>query len=262
LLYWPIQHAVFRDAKAVFFTSRMERDLAQSSFHPSNWNSVVVPYGITEPEECREGPEGQIEEFYRRLPKLRGRNYLLFLGRLHEKKGCDLLIEAFAKVAGGAPDVDLVIAGPDQVGMQGKLKRLAERLGIASRVHWPGLIGGDVKWGALRACEAFVLPSHQENFGISVVEALCVGRPVLISNAVNIWAEIEDDGAGLVDDDTREGTVRLLRRWFDLLPAERTAMAARARPCFAARFSMHRTVMVINEVFGPVELTSRSLEPV
>ena len=55
------------------------------------------------------------------------------------------------------------------------------------------MIGGDLKWGALRACDAFVLPSHQENFGISVVEALAVGRPVLISNQVNIWPEIEAD---------------------------------------------------------------------
>ena len=83
------------------------------------------------------------------------------------------------------------MAGPDQEGMEASLKSLAERLGIPNRVHWPGLVGGKVKWGALLACDAFVLPSHQENFGISVVEALSVGRPVLVSNQVNIWPEIE-----------------------------------------------------------------------
>ena len=119
-----------------------------------------------------------------------------------------------------------MIAGPDQVGMQAKLMGMAGQLGIADRVHWPGLIGGDVKWGALRACDALILPSHQENLGISVVEALAVGRPVLISHQVNIWQEIESDGAGLAEDDTLEGTVRLLCRWFDLLPAD----APRWRP--------------------------------
>jgi glycosyltransferase involved in cell wall biosynthesis len=258
LLYWPVQHAILHHARVVFFTSETERDLAKTSFRPSNWNSVVIPYGITEPEGGREGPAGQIEEFYGKLPELQGRRYLLFLGRIHEKKGCDLLIEAFAKVAGAAPDVDLVIAGPDQVGMQAKLKGMAGQLGVADRVHWPGMIGGDVKWGGLRACDAFILPSHQENFGISVVEALAAGRPVLISHQVNIWREIESDGAGLAEDDTLEGTVRLLRRWFDLLPAERAAMAVRAQPCFAARFCMRRTAAVIKDVFGSVKFQEKT----
>jgi glycosyltransferase involved in cell wall biosynthesis len=82
------------------------------------------------------------------------------------------------------------------------------------------------------ACDAFVLPSNQENFGISVVEALSVGRPVLINDQVNIWPEIEARGVGLVDQDTREGTERLLRRLFELSPSGRNAMAARARPLF------------------------------
>jgi glycosyltransferase involved in cell wall biosynthesis len=258
LLYWPVQYAVLRHALAVFFTAKAERDLAKTSFWPSKWNSVLVPYGITEPEESKGGPAGQIEEFYRELPELRGRRYLLFLARIHEKKGCDLLLEAFAKLADAVPDVDLVVAGPDQMGMQAKLMGMAGLLGVAGRVHWPGLIGGDVKWGALRACDALILPSHQENLGISVVEALAVGRPVLISRQVNIWREIESDGAGLAGDDTLEGTVRLLRRWFDLLPAERAAIAVRAQPCFAARFSMRRTAVAINDVFGSANFQEKT----
>jgi glycosyltransferase involved in cell wall biosynthesis len=249
LLYWPVQYAVLRRARAVFFTAAAERDLAITSFKPSRWNSVVVPYGILEPEECREGSNAQAEEFYRRLPRLRGRRFLLFLARIHEKKGCDLLIEAFARIARSAPDLDLVIAGPDQERMQSKLQQRAERLGLAGRVHWPGMIGGGVKWGALRACDALILPSHQENLGISVVEALAVGRPVLVSRQVNIWREIEDAGAGLADEDTIEGTERLLRRWLDLPAEERAAMAAGAEPCFSERFSMQRTVAAINNVF-------------
>jgi glycosyltransferase involved in cell wall biosynthesis len=149
--------------------------------------------------------------------------------------------------------MDLVIAGPDQEGMQGRLQRLAEKHGIAGRVHWPGLIGGDLKWGAIRACDAFVLPSHQENFGVAVVESLAAGRPVLISNQVNIWPEIEGDGVGLVDDDTVEGTQRLLRRWFELPAEDRDAMAARARPSFMARFAMSRAAVAINRVFLSAE---------
>jgi glycosyltransferase involved in cell wall biosynthesis len=250
LFYWPLQYAVLRDAAAVFFTTKTERDLAGTSFSPNHWKSVVAALGIVDDEHAGQDPDREVEAFYGALPELRGRRFLLFLARMHEKKGCDLLIEAFARVAAQAPDVHLVMAGPDQVGMQAKLQSRAEQLGIAARVHWPGMIGGDVKWGALRRCDALVLPSHQENFGVSVAEALLAGRPVLLSYPVNIWPEIENDGVGLADDDTLEGTVRLLQRWFSLTATEQAAMAARAQPCFAARFSLQRTAATINEVFG------------
>jgi glycosyltransferase involved in cell wall biosynthesis len=250
VLYWPIQYPVLRDARAVFFTAESESDLAKAGFRPNKWNSVVVPFGITDPEIRSTEPDGQVETFYRRLPQLRGRRYLLFLARIHPKKGCDLLVEAFAKVAATVPDVDLVMAGPDQIGMQAKLQRMAEQSGVRDRVHWPGFIDGDLKWGALRACEAFVLSSHSENFGIAVVEALAVGRPVLISNQVNIWPEIESDGAGLVEEDTQEATERLLRRWFELPQAERDAMASRARPSFLKRYTMNRAVLAIDQLFS------------
>ncbi len=249
LLYWPVQHAVLRDAAAVFFTTRTESELAKTSFRPSHWKSVVAPLGIAEEENGN--PAAQIEVFCRAWPELRGRRFLLFLARIHEKKGCDLLIEAFARLKNSAPEVDLVMAGPDQVGMQAGLEARARQLGIADRVHWPGLIGGDAKWGALRACEALVLPSHQENFGVSVAEALRAGRPVLLSRQVNVWPEIENDQVGLAEEDTLDGTARLLERWFNLPAAEQTAMAARAQPCFKARFSMERTAAAINAAFVP-----------
>jgi glycosyltransferase involved in cell wall biosynthesis len=250
IIYWPIQHAVLHDAEAVFFTTETERELAVRSFRPSRWNSVVVPYGINDPEEGIHDAAAQVDAFYTRLPQLRNRRYLLFMARIHEKKGTDLLIDAFGSLAASVPDVDLVIAGPDQEGLQASLERRAKKLGIGDRVHWPGLIGGDLKWGALKACEAFVLPSHQENFGIAVVEAMAVGRPVLISNQVNIWPDVEEDRVGLVDEDTLDGTERLLRRWFELPAAEREGMAARARPSFVRRYAMNRAALAINRVFA------------
>jgi glycosyltransferase involved in cell wall biosynthesis len=246
-LYWPLQYRVLRDARAVLFTTPVERDLAVTSFKPNQWNSLPVPYGIGEPQG---DPAAQVELFYRQIPSLRSRRFLLFMSRLHAKKGCDLLIEAFARVAAEHPDLDLVVAGPDRDGSQASLRRICAEKGIAARVFWPGMIRGDLKWGALRAADAFILPSHQENFGIAVVESLAAGRPVLTTNKVNIWREIQQDGAALIEDDTLEGTERLLRRWLQLPPAEREAMAARARPCFTARYSMKETAIVIRDLFA------------
>jgi glycosyltransferase involved in cell wall biosynthesis len=250
LLYWPLQHAVLHRARAVFFTTAVERDLAKASYRPSKWTSVVVPYGIAEPKVTSDCAATQIGEFYDKVPQVRGRHFLLFMGRIHEKKGCDMLLKAFAQVHGMAPGVDLVIAGPDANDMRPGLEELARRQGIAGRVHWPGMISGDAKWGALRACDAFVLPSHQENFGVAVVEALAAGRPVLISNQVNIWPEIQNDGAGLADEDTDKGTLRLLGGWFAMKDEEKAAMANRARQCFDLRFSMRETAAVVNNALG------------
>ena len=250
LLYWPLQYAVLRDAAAVFFTTATERDLALAGFRPGRWTSVVAPLGLMEEEYAGRDSAAQIEAFYRALPAVRGRSFLLFLGRIHIKKGCSLLIEAFARLAATVPRVDLVIAGPDQAGLQPALQAQAAALGVAARVHWPGILGGDSKWGALRACDALVLPSHQENFGLAVVEALAAGRPVLLSDQVNIWPDIVADGAGLAAPDTLDGTLRLLDQWFRLSPAARDAMAARAPACFAARFSLARSVAAINRAFA------------
>jgi glycosyltransferase involved in cell wall biosynthesis len=256
MLYWPVQYPVLRDALGVFFTAESEPGLAKTSFRPNQWNSVVVGLGITDPELSRKDPALQIAAFRRRFPVFQGRRFLLFLARIHAKKGCDLLIGAFAKIAASIPDVDLLIAGSDEGGLQATLQRQAEESGISGRVHWPGMIEGDLKWGALRTCDALVLPSHSENFGIAVVESLAVGRPVLISNQVNIWPKIESDGAGLVDDDTPEGTERLLRRWFALPPLERAIMAGQSRPCFERHFTMRNTAAAINQLFSSVATTT------
>ena len=250
LLYWPIQYPVLRDAQRVFFTCDSERDLAATSFRPHRWTSEVIQLGAGEPSE---DSEPQIQAWCQRCPQLRDRRYLLFLGRLHQKKGCDLLLRAFASTASLAPNLDLVMAGPDQVGWQPALQRIAEELGIASRVHWPGMVTGDAKWGALRAADAFVLPSHQENFGIAVAESLAAGRPVLISNQVNIWPEIEAEHVGLVEDDTQEGTNRLLRRWLEVPAAERADMADRCHPCFSRRYSMRRTAEALRDSFQKIK---------
>jgi glycosyltransferase involved in cell wall biosynthesis len=236
LMYWPwAEYRVLRDARAVLFTSEEERLLARKSFGLYRANEWVVNYGVPEPLG---DPVKQRTAFLQQFPHLSGKRFLLFLGRIHPKKGCDLLIEAFATVRALDPALQLVIAGPDQLGIQPGLTRLAERLGIAGAITWTGMIRGDVKLGALRAAEAFVLPSHQENFGIAVAEALACGTPVLLSNKVNIWREVVEDGAGLAADDTLAGTSELLQTWIALGPEQRHQMALNAFESFATRFNV------------------------
>jgi glycosyltransferase involved in cell wall biosynthesis len=174
---------------------------------------------------------------------------VLFLGRIDRKKGCDLLVDAFVKLAAQEPELDLVMAGPDPQNWRAELVRAAEAAGVAARIHWPGMLRGDAKWGAFHAAEAFVLSSHQENFGIAVVEALACGKPVLLSDKVNIAAEIAADGAGLMESDTATGTERLLERWMKMPAGDREAMAVRAADCFHRRYDMRENAKTVVRVF-------------
>jgi glycosyltransferase involved in cell wall biosynthesis len=108
---------------------------------------------------------------------------------------------------------------------------------------------GNAKWGAFAACEAFILPSHQENFGIAVVEALASGRPVLLTHPVNIAQDLSADGCALVEADTQDGVTRLLTRWLGLSPAEREGMGHRAKDSFLRRYDMRRNAEAILRVF-------------
>lgn len=244
-LYWiAVERRVLRDARAVFFTCEEERRLAKTSFPGYHCNECVLAYGAASPE----GDPGDWKQAWQeRFPAIADQRYFLFLGRVHSKKGVDVLIRGYADVfqesdaQQKATLPDLIVAGPcmDESYLK-TLQALAVAKGVATKVHWTGMLTGDAKWGALRGAEAFVLPSHQENFGIAVAESLACGTPVLLSNRVNIWREVSESKAGLVEPPTPVGTAQLLRRWLLLDPAERRAMSAAARTCFDQRFEISR----------------------
>jgi glycosyltransferase involved in cell wall biosynthesis len=226
IFWWFSEGPLLHGAHAVLFTTEEERVTAKGAFWPYRLAERVVGYGTA---DASGEPAAQIEAFLTAFPHLRGRRFLLFLGRIHPKKGCDLLISAFARHAAQYPDLDLVIA-----------ETLAQREGVADRVLWPGMLRGDLKWGAFRAADAFVLPSHQENFGVVVAEALACGKPVLISDKVNIWREVEAAGAGLAAPDDIENVQDLLGRFLRSSEEARSRMCSAARQCFLDEFEIER----------------------
>ena len=256
-LYWPwAEYRVLRDAEAVLFTSEEERCLARESFWLYRANEIVTAYGTDTPPQDEDGRLATA--FCADHPETQGKRLLLFLSRIHEKKGCDLLIEAFARVAIGDPSLHLVMAGPDQTGWASALKQQAKSQGIAERITWPGMLHGNAKWGAFHAAEAFCLPSHQENFGIVVAEALGCGKPVLISDKVNIWREIEADGAGIVRPDTAEGATDALRTWLALTPTAQARMRKAGRVCFESRYRIEKVATNLISIISRPSTTSAS----
>ncbi len=238
-IFWKIvQHRVVQGAAGLLFTCEEERRLARLPFSPYlPKQEAVVGLGLPEPPAYATRMKAA---FVEKCPAMAPRNYFLFLGRIHPKKGVDLLIKAYAALRRTAGDLpSLVIAGPAaETSFGKKMQRLASEICPPGAIFWPGMLAGDAKWGALYNCEASVLPSHQENYGISVVETLACGRPVLISNQVNIWREIKDTGAALVADCSIAGTKQLFENWLNLTAQAKSDMSAQAKPCFRKCFSV------------------------
>src|SRR5258708_12295071 len=162
-MYWPWgEYPVLRDAKAVLFTCEEERVLARQSFWLYRCNEVLVNLGTASPTG---DSEAQTRAFYDRFPHLREKRLALFMGRIHLKKGCDLAIQAFAKVLAKDPDWHLVMAGPAQVGWQAKLSSLAEQLKGADPITWTGMIIGDVTVGASPPPHLFFPPPPPHTSG-------------------------------------------------------------------------------------------------
>lgn len=258
-LFWPWSvYRTLRDASAVLFTCEEERRLARESFWLYQCKEFVVSYGTSAPPDLA---AQQRQAFDARFPDLVTKRKLLFLGRVHPKKGADLLFKALAAIKARDPrrldNVQVVMAGPADHAYGLEMQQLVQTLGLSEHVTWTGMLTGDAKWGAFRAADAFILPSHQENFGIAVAEALACGLPVLISNQVNIWREILEDEAAYVEPDDQPGTERLITRWLETPPSQWAQMKANAVDCFNRRFLVDRTAesfAAAVEQFTPVRL--------
>jgi glycosyltransferase involved in cell wall biosynthesis len=246
-IYWVlVEYWVLSRAYRVLFTTREESELARESFWLHRWNGYVVPYGCSRPPG---DAEAMRQAFFERMPSMQGKRFMLYLGRIHRKKGCDLLINAFAKYASLDPELHLVMAGPDQQGWSAELQKIVARDRLTDRVHWPGMIKGDAKWGAFYACEVFILPSHQENFGIAVAEALACGKAVLLADKVNIAPQIARDGCGLMELDDQAGTDALVRKWIEMPVDARRKMEHQAVLTFHERYDMQENAATIIRLF-------------
>ncbi|UKT62238.1 glycosyltransferase [Pedobacter mucosus] len=249
IIYWKvIESRLINEADGLLFTCEEELNLASLPFKPyAPKRKFIIGLGVENPPPYTESME---IEFLKCCPQLRKAPYLLFLSRIHEKKGVDILLDAYSHLLQSIEDKPrksnagllpkLIIAGPGLDSAYGKkmYNKVAEDSLLSTAVIFPGMLIGDAKWGAFYGCEAFVLPSHQENFGIAVVEALACNKPVLISNQVNIWREIKEDGACYVSNDTIEGAIKMLESWIGTGYKQKQAMRRNALYAYEKNFSI------------------------
>ena len=174
------------------------------------------------------------------------------MGRLNPKKACDILIEAFAHTLAKDPQWHLLMAGPDLDGWEKDLRKIARQLKIEDRITWAGMLRNELKWGSIAASELLILPSHQENFGVVVAEALSCGVPVIVSDKVNIWREITFSEAGFVTGDTCTGIEQSLLNWQNSTAEEKQKMREKTVPCFRKYFDIHTVSLNLLETLGEI----------
>jgi glycosyltransferase involved in cell wall biosynthesis len=191
---------LFSGATTVHFTAAAEKEQA-TRWIPGNYKSVVQACAIDfAPYETLPGIGSALASF----PKLKSDSCkILFLSRLHPKKGVERLIEAVAILCQENKNLQLLIAGPGEEAYTQQLKELAQTSGISEITHFLGMVRGDVKLSLYELADVFVLPTHQENFGLVLPEALACGTPVVTTRGTDIWRELAEAGAKIVDNEPR-----------------------------------------------------------
>src|SRR5262245_43443178 len=187
-----VETPLLRHAAAIHFTHRQAQ--AEAGRLGLKTRPIVIPLGIDLNEFARLPERTLLQE---RFPDLAGRWIILFLSRIDPKKGIELLLEAFAQVARKFPQTALVVAGSGDPNYTARLQAKAGRLLPPGRIVWTGSLQGREKLAAYAAADVFVLPSHSENFGVVVVEAMAAGRACIVSDEVALAEEIAAARAGM-----------------------------------------------------------------
>ncbi len=243
LLELAFQDRVIAGAAALHYTAEEEMRLAAPYVHGAK--GVVVPNGLDMAAYATLPAKGG---FFARHPELSGTKPVLFLSRINFKKGLDVLIPAFAKALAADPALRLVLAGPDD-GYKATAEGFAAAAGISDKIVWVGMLDADAKRAALADCTLFALPSWSENFGIAIVEAMACGAPVVISDRVNIWREIEGAGAGLVSPpDVDSAAAHILLLAGD--PARAARMGTAGRRLVESRYDWAKVAVDLERVYS------------
>jgi glycosyltransferase involved in cell wall biosynthesis len=191
---------------------------------------AVIPNGVEIPANISH------QKFLHQFPSLQNKRLILFLGRIHFKKGLDILCQAWARLSAKWPDAHLVLAGPDFEGTQTQVEQLIAALNLTPHVTFTGMLTGELKWSALATAEAFVLPSYSEGLSVSVLEAMGAARPIIITENCNL-PEVAHHGCGWV---IKPNTAELEAALNDLLrssSAELNEMGMRGKQLVANRYS-------------------------
>ncbi len=191
---------------------------------------AIIPNAVSIPSAI------QVELFTSRFPRLAHRRIVLFLGRLHTKKGLDMLVESWSSLSSHWPEAVLVLAGPDADGTRKRLESEVSRLGLGESVVFTGMLDVDLKWSALAAAEGFILPSFSEGLSVGVLEAMGMGLPVIVTEGCNM-PEVQSKDAGWVVKAEQGSVTSALREFLENSAAMNHEIGLRGAQLIRAHYS-------------------------
>jgi len=246
-IYWKlIERKNLILSNSILLTSKLEKkSLVKTYVNTLGIKKKVINYGIIKPNFNK---KIVIKNFYKKFPKLKNVFFLIYIGRFHEKKGCDIIIQSLKKISNKNFDLKLFLAGPNN-SYKGYLKNLTKNLNLDKKIIWSGAIYGDLKWGAISASNGMVLCSHGENFGVSIAESLSCSKPVIISNKVNIYKEIHSSKSGFVTKDNIQSFSKALIKFIKLNKRSRLKMSTNALACFKKYFDIEKSENGLEKIF-------------
>lgn len=239
-LYWFLfEKKNLLNAKAIFLTSETEKKLLNKTFvETKGIKKIVVPYGINKPNVKK---FSVIKNFYKKFPNLKKKSFFLYLGRFHKKKGCDILIKSAKLIKKKNKNLTIFMAGPDNT-YKNKLKKYCKKNNLEKNIIWSNTLTGTLKWGSILSCEAMLLASHGENFGVVLAEALSCKKIIITTNKVNISNIIRKYNAGIITKNNVLSFHNSIQSYLALNRYQKKKMSFQAYKCFKNNFELSSNI--------------------
>lgn len=236
-IYWYlIEKKNLIKANSILLTTELEKKLIENTYVNTNGiKKNVIKYGIIKKNLNKK----KISElFYKKFKNLRNKKFYLFLGRFHEKKGCEILVKSIFKIKENFSDI-ILMAGPlTNSNYEKKLFNLINKYKLKDKFIFVDALYGELKWAAIQESKAMVLPSHGENFGVSLIESLSFSKPVLTTFKVNTYKEILNYRAGFVSKNNSHDFSKILKKFSKLKNKNIRIMSDNALKCFNKEFNL------------------------
>ena len=252
LFLWTLGRRYMCRATRLHYTATAERDQAQK-WTPGP-RAAVLPYLVDlSPFRNLPGPEAAGNAF---APVRIDKPKILFLSRLHEKKGVHTLIDAAGLMKKSGRAFQLLIAGPEDSEYAKGLHRQVEQLQLKDVVNFLGMVAGVEKISLYQAADVFVLPTFQENFGLVLLESLAAGTPVVTTRGTDIWQEIAGAGQAVVEN-TAEKLAEAIGKLLDD-PARAKELGESGRAWALTRFDTDKLAAEYENLYAEIIQESRS----
>ena len=247
-IYWNlIEKSNLKYSKAVLLTNKNEKELQNKTFvNTYGLKKKIAKIGIVRTNLNKNKSKKILTQIF---PKLKNKKYLLFLGRFHKKKGCEILLKSFKKITELKNDIYLMMVGPNN-SYKSNLKIFSKTLGLDNKIIWSNTLVKNQKWAVLKNAEAMVLSSHGENFGMSIAESLSMEVPVITTNKVNIHNILTNTRSGFIANNTEKSFFLYLKKFLNLNKNEKKKMKLNASKCFQKYFNIENNLQSISKILN------------